>query len=278
MPATSSPAEAGEQPGRASAASSPPTSDADEPDQSRSRRRRSAEMSAASTARAIPRVAMPACAVRRRVPACGASGAARARRCRRAWTARRRTPAAVSAPSDVVCRASAARTAGLDTACSSTRSNSGLARPSRRALPSAGSRAPRSAFVRAPGLRAPARRAPTCARSRARRRRRLEVGAREHLGDDALDDLVLGERPRDGLGQRAREHAVDRACGLGRREHVHRHGLEPAARARACAARRRATLVRTIGSRSVVRTTTRAGSRISRPSWRRAGRRAGRIL
>ena len=51
--------------------------------------------------------------------------------------------------------------------------------------------------------------------SSAERQRLLEVGAREHLGDDALDDAVLSERAADSLGQRAREHEIDRARGLG---------------------------------------------------------------
>ena len=144
-----------------------------------------------------------------------------------------------------VCRASAARTAGLETACSSRRSNSGL-----RMIFSASSAVSRlsSASVSMP-LERRAREhllqrvVAVRSFSSADADRPLEVGAREHLGDDALDDLVLRQRPADGLGQRAREHAVDGARRLRRGEHLHGHRLEPAARAGAGAARGRGDAV-----------------------------------
>ena len=58
----------------------------------------------------------------------------------------------------------------------------------------------------------------------------IEIGARERLGHDPLDDPMLDERPRDRFRQRAREDTVDHLLRLGRREHLPGHGLEPPAR------------------------------------------------
>ena len=76
---------------------------------------------------------------------------------------------------------------------------------------------------------------------------------------------MLAERAADGLGQRARQHEVDRPRGLGRREHLDGRGLD-AACARRCVAVRVAELTpaRTTGSRIAVRVTARAGRSTNR--------------
>jgi len=59
---------------------------------------------------------------------------------------------------------------------------------------------------------------------------RFELSPRQRLDHDPLDDPMLDERTRDGLGQRSCKDTVDHLFRLGRREHVLGHALEPAAR------------------------------------------------
>ena len=83
-------------------------------------------------------------------------------------------------------------------------------------------------------------------------------------GDDALDHLVLAERAADCLGQRARQHEVDRPRGLGRREHLDGRGLDAGARAVVAVRVAELTPARTTGSRIAVRVTARAGRSTNR--------------
>ena len=48
------------------------------------------------------------------------------------------------------------------------------------------------------------------------------------LDHHSLDDTMLDERAGDGFRQGAREDAIDDLLGLGRREHILGHPLEPA--------------------------------------------------
>ena len=59
---------------------------------------------------------------------------------------------------------------------------------------------------------------------------RLHDAAKRLGKGDPLDDPMLDERTRDGLGQRSCKDTVDHLFRLGRREHVLGHALEPAAR------------------------------------------------
>ena len=103
-----------------------------------------------------------------------------------------------------LCRMSAVRTAGLASVSSSARLNAGLSK------------------------RPVDERVSLLARER-RRERGLQVGPAKRLARDPLDHVVVDERARHGLGERAGEQPVDEVLDLGRRERSDRGVLELAA-------------------------------------------------
>ena len=58
----------------------------------------------------------------------------------------------------------------------------------------------------------------------------FELGARQRLDQDPLDDAMLDERTRDRFGQRSGKDTVDHLLRLGRRQHAPGHASDSAAR------------------------------------------------